>query len=68
MSFITHRLADMADPDLNPHFRRRWSQPPMTARELEHAADLQQAVGNARRAELLSWAAHQMRSGSELCR
>ena len=63
MSFITRRLADMADPDLNPHFRRRWSQAPMTPRELEHAADLEQAHGNARRAELLSWRAHQIRIG-----
>ena len=64
MSFITHRLAEMADPDLNPHFRRRWSQLPMTPRELEHAADLEQAHGNARRAELLSWQAHAIRCGA----
>ena len=64
MSFITHRLAEMADPDLNPHFRRRWSQLPMTPRELEHAADLEQAHGNERRAELLSWQAHAIRNSA----
>ena len=68
MSFRTHLLADMADPDLNPHFRRRWSQPAMTPRQLEHAADLEQAHGNARRAELLSWHAHEIRNGAEAVR
>ena len=67
MSFITHRLA-VANPDLNPHFRRRWQQLPMTPRELEHAADLEMAHGNAARASLLSWRAHELRSGAELGR
>ena len=68
MSFITHRLAEMADPELNPNFRRRWSQLPMTPRELEHAADLETAHGNAARASLLSWRAHELRCGAEASR
>ena len=68
MLSFTSQLADMADPDLNPHFRRRWSQLPMTPRELEHAADLEQAHGNPRRAELLSWQAHAIRSSAEATR
>ena len=65
---FTSRLAEMADPELNPHFRRRWSQSPMTPRELEHAADVEQAHGNAARASLLSWRAHELRSGAEVAR
>ena len=34
---------------------------PLTARELQLAADMQMAVGNTRRGELLSWQAHQVR-------
>ena len=68
MLTITSRLAEMADPDLNPHFRRRWSQLPMTPRELEHAADLEQAHGNAARAALLSWRAHELRGCAEAAR
>ena len=68
MLTFTSRLADMADPDFNPHFRRRWSQPPMTPRELEHAADLEQAHGNAMRASLLSWRAHELRAGAWVAR
>ena len=68
MLTITSRTAEMADPELNPHFRRRWSQPLMTSRELEHAADLEQAYGNAARASLLSWRAHELRNDAEAAR
>ena len=64
----TSRPADMADPELNPQFRRRWQQPPMTPRALEHAADLEMAHGNAARASLLSWRAHELRGDAEACR
>ena len=60
------RLAAMADPVFNRHFRRRWAERPMTAAELEFAADLEAAHGNARRAELLSWQAHAVRLQNEV--
>ena len=68
MRTFTSQLADMAEPDPNPHFRHCRSQRPMTPRQLEHAADLEQAHGNAQRAELLSWQAHAIRSGAEASR
>jgi hypothetical protein len=64
----TSSFADQSDPDLNRWFRRRWAAVPPTPRELQHAADLELAHGNARRADLLSWAAHQRRSGAEVGR
>ena len=60
----SHIAAAQSDPARNPFFSRRWSQLPLTPRQLEHAADLEQAHGNARRAELLSWRAHQIRVGA----
>ena len=53
-----HRLAEMADPVLNRHFSRRWSERPLTARDLEHLANIEMAQGNLRRADALSWQAH----------
>ena len=34
------KFADQSDPLRNRHFNRRWSERPLTSRELEHAADL----------------------------
>ena len=62
----SHIAAAQSDPARNPFFLRRWSQPPMTPRQLEHAADLEQAHGNAARASLLSWRAHELRVGAEV--
>ena len=53
---------DQSDPSSNRQFRRRWTEPRMTSRELQHLADLEAAHGNARRAELLSWQAHLVRT------
>ena len=61
-----YNFCEQSDPDLNRHFRRRWSQQPMTARELEHAADLELAQGNGRRADMLSWQAHVLRTAAEV--
>ena len=36
---------------------------PLTARELQLASDVDLARGNARRGEMLSWQAHQVRCG-----
>ncbi len=60
MSHASHYF-EMSDPERNALFRRRWTEPPMTAREMEHAADLELAHGNARRADMLSWRAHCLR-------
>ena len=57
-------FSDQSDPDKNLRFWRRWSDNPMTARELEHAADLEAAHGNLQRADLLSWQAHLVRVGA----
>ncbi len=57
--------SDQSDPKRNRHFSRRWTQQPMTAAQLEHAADLELAQGNSRRADLLSWAAHAARTRQE---
>ena len=64
----SHSYASQSDPEENRHFRRRWSQIAMTPRQLEHAADLEQAHGDARRAELLSWHAHEIRCSAEAAR
>ena len=60
----SHLAAAQSDPERNPSFRRRWSQPPITPRQLELVADIEMAHGNARRAEMLSWRAHQMRGAT----
>lgn len=60
----TAYFAAQSDPDLRSGFRRRWADQPMTARELEHAADLEMALGNAQRADLLPWQAHLVRMGA----
>ena len=62
------RFARQADPLLNHHFRRRWSEPRLTSRELEHLSELAGAGGNLQRAEALSWAAHAARTGAEAAR
>ena len=49
------------DPDLNHHFRRRWSEPKWTAAEIDRIADHLVSVGNHRRAEELSHLAQSMR-------
>lgn len=59
----TNSLA-LLDPDHNSLFRRRWSDHPLTARELEHAAELEAAHGNVQRADLLAWKAHLARTGA----
>jgi len=56
------RYAVQSDPDLNYHFRRFVTARPLTARELELAADIELASGNPRRADLLSWKAHLART------
>ena len=55
------RFAKMSDPQNNRLFNRRWHQKPMTARELQHASDMELALGNARRASLLAWEACRLR-------
>jgi len=56
------RYAAQSDPDRNHHFRRFMTARPLTARELELAADIELAQGNPRRADLLSWKAHLART------
>ncbi len=41
-----YRFARMADPDFNNHFRRRWSEPAMSPRELEYLSEIAAARGN----------------------
>ena len=43
-------------PSVHPHATR-----PLTARELQLASDVELALGNTRRGELLSWRAHLVR-------
>ena len=62
------RFARQADPLLNHHFRRRWCEPSLSSRELEHLSELAGASGNPQRAEALSWAAHAARIGAEVRR
>lgn len=57
-----HRYAVQSDPDRNYHFNRFATARPLTARELELAADVEMAQGNPRRADLLSWKAHLART------
>jgi hypothetical protein len=59
------RYAVQSDPDRNYHFRRFVTARPLTARELELAADLELAQGNPRRADMLSWRAHMVRSEAQ---
>jgi hypothetical protein len=56
------RYAVQSDPDRNYHFRRFMTARSLTARELELAADLELAQGNPRRADILSWRAHMIRT------
>jgi len=56
------RYAVQSDPDRNYHFRRFATARPLTARELELAADVEMASDNPRRADLLSWKAHLART------
>ncbi|MGI4943472.1 MAG: hypothetical protein ACRYHQ_23385 [Janthinobacterium lividum] len=56
------RYAVQSDPDRNYHFRRFAPARPLTARELELAADVELAQGNPRRADMLSWKAHLART------
>ncbi len=62
MRIDPHRYATQSDPDRNYHFRRFATGRPLTARELELAADVEMAQGNPRRADLLSWKAHLART------
>ena len=62
------RFARQADPQLNHHFRRRWSEPRLSSRELEQLSELAAAAGNRQRAEALSWVAHAARTGAEVSR
>jgi hypothetical protein len=50
-----------ADPELNHHFRRRWSEPAWTPAAIDRLADLELAVGHHRRAEELAHRADEMR-------
>ena len=59
-----HIYAAQSDDEHNFHFRRRWSDRPMSPRDLEQAAEIEQAHGNKVRADLLAWAAHEMRVSS----
>ena len=54
--------AVQSDPDRNYHFRRFVTARPLTARQLELAADFELASGNPRRADMLSWKAHLART------
>lgn len=56
-----YRFARMADSDFNDHFRRHWSEPAMSPRELEYLSELAAARGNWQRADALSWRAHMVR-------
>lgn len=60
------RYAAQPDPDRKYHFRRLATARPLTARELEMAADIELAQGNSRRADLLSWRAHMIRTEAGL--
>jgi hypothetical protein len=42
----TTRLADMADPALNPHFSRGWRDPPDLERERPRTANAGEFLGN----------------------
>jgi hypothetical protein len=55
------RLAAMADPDSNPHFRRIWRESEFTPAELDRLSDHELSVGHAARAELLAWRAAALR-------
>lgn len=62
----THRLAAMADPDQNQHFRRRWSQPSLTSRQVERASEFAAAADNRPLAGRLSSAALHVRCQAEV--
>ncbi|MGI4799384.1 MAG: hypothetical protein ACRYG8_36180 [Janthinobacterium lividum] len=62
MRIDPNRYAVQNDPDRNYNFHRFATARPLTARELELAADIEMASGNLRRADMLSWKAHLART------
>ena len=50
-----------ADPDLNHHFRRRWSEPKWTAADLDRRADIELTAGRHDVAERLAHRADELR-------
>lgn len=61
MSFDSYRAFAMADPDLHPSFRRRWTDRPFTPAEMDRLADFELQHGRFGRAEQLSHRAAAMR-------
>lgn len=61
MSFDTYRASAMADPEMNPHFSRRWAERAMSPAELDRLSDHELSVGHHQRAEMLAWRAAAMR-------
>ena len=59
--------AEVSVSERNRSSRRQWADR-LTPRELQHAADIELAYGNATRADILSWQAHRLRVGCEVAR
>ena len=57
-----------ASPNISLPVARLWLRTTPTSRDVELAADLEQAHGNSPRAEILSWRAHDLRLGLEAAR